>query len=134
MDNGHFALKSVVAFFCLAGALSFIEMALAVAQGNISLNFGVLVLFVGIGLLRHRRAWQIAALVCACLTAVASSAFGVFLLVSGQSIAYSGWGRAGTLPHSAGLAFAVLGLAVGLWQFWVLTRPRVKQLFQLAAA
>lgn len=132
MSNRHFALKAVAAAFCFVGALSVVDMALELARGYVSLNLGVLALFVGVGLFRHSHPWRVAAVVCACLTVVASLALGVALLVGGQPIVYTGWEKAGTLPFSAGVAFAVLGFAIGLWQLWVLTRPQVKQLFQPA--
>jgi len=134
VNNGHFALKAVAVVFCLFGALAAVDMALDVARGNISLNLGILGLFIGVGLLRYSRPWRVAALVCACLTAVASSVLGVAALISEQPIVYSGWGQTGTLPSFVGPAIAAVGLAIALWQLWVLTRPQVRQLFQLANA
>ena len=132
MHNGHLALRAVAIVFFLIGSLSAIDMAIDLARGHISLNFGVLAFLVGVGLLRHRAAWRVVALVCACLSVVASLVLGAALLVGDRPIVYSGWGHAGALPASTGLVFALLALAVGIWQLWVLTRPRVRQLFQPA--
>ena len=134
MGNGYFALKAVAVVFFLVGALSAVDMAFDLARGNISLNLGVLGFFVGAGLLRHSRPWRVVALVLACLAIAASLVLGIVMLVSDQPIVYSGWGQAGTLPSAAGLPFAAIVLAVGLWQLWVLTRPRIRRLFQPAHA
>lgn len=132
MGNERSALWGVAAVFFLVGVLSLTDMVFGLVRGNLSINLGVLGFFVGAGLLRHSRPWWIAALVCAGLTSVASLLLAVAVLASSGPIAYSGGGHEGTLPAAAAVGLGVLGVALGLWQLRVLTRPSVKQRFQTA--
>lgn len=126
------SLKIVSTTFVLAGALAAIEMLSSVTGGLISINFGVLGIPVGIGLLRHSQLWRVCGLVLACLGALCGLVLGIALFATGQPISYSGFGQTGTLPALAAVAFALVLLLVSVWQYRVLTRPHIKQLFNVA--
>jgi hypothetical protein len=54
----------------------------------------------------------------------------VMLLATDQPLRYTILGRdMGEAPKAAGVVAVVVGFALTLWQYWVLTRPRVRQLF-----
>jgi len=48
------ALKIVAALFVLSGVLAAVEVLVLLARGHVSLNLGILCIFVGYGLLRLR--------------------------------------------------------------------------------
>ncbi len=57
------ALKIVAVLFILGGISTAIEIVLSLMMGHININFGLLGIFIGIGLLRRSNGWRACALV-----------------------------------------------------------------------
>ena len=128
------ALKVVAVLFILGGLSSAIDVLIRLTQGSLFLNFGVLGLFIGPGLLRYSRGWRTCALVFLWLGMVGFPLAAVLVLATDQPLRYTVFGQQmGEAPKGAGVAVAALGFALALWQYWVLTRPRVRQLFGVSA-
>jgi hypothetical protein len=124
------SLKVVAALFILGGLSSAIDVLIRLTQGSLFLNLGVLGLFIGIGLLRYSRGWRTCALVFLWLAMIGLPLAAVLLLATDQPLRYTILGRdMGEAPKAAGVVAVVVGFALTLWQYWVLTRPRVRQLF-----
>ena len=126
------ALKIVAWLFIIGGILAVIEVVVALTQNRISINFGVLGLFIGPGLLRLRRGWRTCALVFLWIGLIIFPI--IFLLgLSGTIPAYFGvfgiklaripswWVSVGTIPF----------FLLVFWEYRVLTRPDVRSLFGL---
>lgn len=129
------SLNVVAGLFIISGIFAVIEMAVALTQNRISINFGVLCLFIGPGLLKLRRGWRTCALVYIWIGLVAFPI--IFLL-----------GLSGTVPgyfHVFGIQLdripgwwvsigAIPLFLVALWKYKVLTRPDIKALFGLGSS
>lgn len=107
-------LKAVAWVFIAFGILAGIEIVMAMADSRISINFGVLGIPVGIGILRLSPGWRICGLVLLWLTMILCGIVGLMSLFGGALLA--------TL-----LALAFFALA--RWQYGVLTRDNVRRLF-----
>jgi hypothetical protein len=124
------SLKVVAGLFFLFGLGSAVEVLIRLAQGSIYLNIGVLGLFIGAGLLRYDRGWRTCALVFLWLGMIGFPLAAVLLLATPLPLSFTLFGQQmGEAPKGAGVAVAALGFALALWQYWVLTRPRVRRLF-----
>lgn len=126
------ALKIVAWLFIIGGICAVIEVVVALTQNRISINFGVLGLFIGPGLLKLRRGWRTCALVFLWIGLIAFPI--IFLLgLSGTIPAYfevfgiklaripSWWVSVGSIPF----------FLLVFWEYRVLTRPGVRALFGL---
>lgn len=128
------SLKVVAVLFFLVGLFSAIDVLIRLTQGSLFLNLGVLGLFIGVGLMRYSRGWRTCALVFLWLAMIGFPLIGVAMLVVDQPPEYTVSGRKmGEAPKAAGVAVAVVGFALALWQYWVLTRPPVRRLFGITA-
>jgi len=130
--NAPTALKIVAVLFIIGGVLAVIEILVALTHGRININFGVLGLFIGPGLLKFSRGWRTCGLV---FLWIALVGFPIIFLI----------GLTGTVPAH----FTVFGMrmaripswlvsvgvipffALVLWQYRVLTRPYIRRLFGL---
>jgi serine/threonine protein kinase len=128
------SLIVVAGLFMLTGCSAAWDIGSGFHKHIYSLNFGLLCLSVGIGLLRLRRGWRVAALIMiglpfilgACLGIVAL--FGHFTFVShAKFLGYelTGLSRLAAMIVACTLISILLG-----WMSWVLTRSDVKALFQ----
>ncbi|MHC4476397.1 MAG: hypothetical protein ACYTEL_12165 [Planctomycetota bacterium] len=126
------SLNVVAGLFIIGGIFAVIEMVIALTQNRISINFGVLGLFIGPGLLKLRPGWRTCALVFIWIGLVALPI--IFLLgLSGMGPGYFNvfgvplaripgwWVSIGVIPF----------FLVVLWEYKVLTRPDIKALFGL---
>jgi len=128
------SLKIVAALFFLSGLLSAIDVLIRLTQGSLFLNLGVLGLLIGPGLMRYSRGWRTCALVFLWIAMIGLPPVAVAMLVADRSLEYTAFGRPmGEAPKAAGVAAAVGGFALALWQYWVLTRPPVRRLFGVPA-
>jgi|HigsolmetaAR202D_1030399.scaffolds.fasta_scaffold28476_1 hypothetical protein len=107
-------LKAVAWVFIAFGILAGIEIVMAMADSRISINFGVLGIPVGIGILRLSPGWRTCGLVLLWLTMILCGVVGLMSLFGGL------------LPATL-LVLAFFALA--LWQYRVLTRDNVRRLF-----
>lgn len=123
------SLKIVAVLFILGGITSIIDVIVALSQGALNLNFGVLGLFVGIGLLRFSRGWRTCALV---LLWISVPLIALFFLFGAEAVNYTiFWQNMGQGSRAIAVALAAVVFAVVLWQYRVLTRPDIRKLFGL---
>jgi hypothetical protein len=128
-------LQVVALLFFLSGVLAVLEIWLSLMRGNISINFGVLGIFIGWGLLRFRRGWRTCALFFIWLALILLPLFGFFVLAGARPLDLKILGqRMGYASPMFGLAFTGVLFLFALWQYRVLTRPGVAQLFDDHAA
>ncbi len=126
------ALKVVAVLFIVGGVLAVVEVIVAFAHGRISINFGVLGLFIGPGLLALSQGWRTCAVVLLWIAMIVIPLVALFMLIApgpadlrvlGQSVR--------RVPKPVALAFAAFGFWLAWWQYRVLTRPAVRALFGL---
>src|SRR5688572_11216849 len=123
-ESAPVTVKVVAALFILTGLSSALDVLIRLTQGSLFLNFGVLGLFIGIGLLRRSRGWRTCALVFLWIAMIGLPLAAVLLLATDQPLHYTLFSREmGEAPKSAGVAVAAVAFALTLWQYWVLTRP-----------
>lgn len=124
------ALRVVAVVSIIAGVGCAIELVGSFMQGRVSLNFGVLGIPIGIGLLRLRRGWRTLGLVDLWIGLIGLPVFVLFAL-PGQGIPT--WQLFGvTVSRASHGALAAFGVALWLlhcWAYHVLTRPDVRRLF-----
>ena len=126
------ALKIVAALFVIGGILAVIEVVVSLMRNRLSLNFGVLGLFIGVGLLRLRRGWRTCAVVFLWFGLILLPI--VFLLgLLGVIPAYLQiFGvRVARVPGWTVSAAAIPFFLLVLWQYRVLVRPDIRSLFGL---
>ena len=132
------SLKVVAGLFILGGLAACIEMLLAPLSGRLSINTGVIALFIGWGLLRLKPVWRTWTLVVSGLCMIAMALAVLFILNFGGPLDFTvfGW-KYGSLPRSTMVALfvalCVAYFALGAWQLWVLTRPPIAALFRRPA-
>jgi hypothetical protein len=128
------SLKIVAALFIVGGVSSIIDVIIRLTQGTIFLNFGVLGLFIGIGLLRFSRGWRTCALVFLWIALIGLPLVALALLCFEGPVDYTLFGqKVGEAPRVVGVTLAAGMFAIALWQYWVLTRPDIRKLFGISA-
>jgi len=126
------SLKIVAALFVLGGISSIIEVIMSLTQGTLNLNFGVLGLFIGIGLLRLSRLWRTCALVFLWITMIGIPIIAIIFMTASGPLDFTLFGqKVGQAPKGLGIVLAVVVFALAVWQYWVLTRPEVRRLFRV---
>ena len=126
------SLKVVAVLFILGGISSIIEVALDLTQGHINLNFGVLGLFIGLGLLRLSPGWRTCALVFTWLGLLFAPIVALVMFNHAGPLDLKFFGqKIGTAGIEFGLLICVALFLYSLWQYRVLTRRDVKLLFRL---
>jgi hypothetical protein len=129
------SLKVVAVLFIVGGIISVIEIIMSLLNGQISINFGPLSIFVGAGLLRLSPTWRTWALVFTWFALVVAPLFGLFVLINPGPLYFTLFGQKLSLvPMAAGLMTALVFFLIALWQYRVLTRPDVRALFRLSSA
>jgi len=126
------SLKAVAIIFIFAGILAVIEVLVALAHGGININFGVLGLFIGPGLLALRSGCRAGALVLLRLAMVVIPISLALMLFHSGPVDFRLLGqKIGHASKGLGFAFAVVAFFLALWQYRVLTRPDIRRLFGL---
>jgi hypothetical protein len=126
------ALKTMAVLFILGGIWAAIEVLVALTHSRISLNFGVLGIFVGIGLLNLRPGWRTCGLVFLWIEFILIPVTAVLVLSYGRAINFELFGTTlGRVPKEFALGIGALLFLLTLWQYRVLTRPDVRRLFGL---
>lgn len=118
------SLTAVAVIFIVFGAL---------VHGNIDLDFGVLGLFVGPGLLRLSRGWRTCGLVLNWFPLIGLPIIAVLLLFDGQAMHARLFGATVAVDAVRGFALIIIAafFALSLWVYHVLTRRDVRRLFGL---
>ncbi len=126
------SLSVVAILFIIGGISSVLEVGFALTQNRISINFGVLGLFIGPGLLALKPGWRTCALVFVWIGLIGVPLVALFMLGSSQPVNFAVLGqKLGQVSKQVGLTVAVLLFLLALWEYWVLTRPDVRALFGL---
>ena len=120
-------LRLVAYLYLLGGIAAIVHMVVAWLRGHPLLNFAVVFLPVGWGLLRLRRGWRRRAVVMTVVMPLVGLAMSGYLyLMSGRAqVKWVGSGQG----QVVGIITGVLLLAVVIWQLRVLTSARTKALF-----
>jgi hypothetical protein len=129
------SLKVVAFLFILSGIFSLIEILVALTQSRLSINLGVLALFIGPGLLRLSRGWRTCALVFLWIAMIGIPIIAILFMAASGPLDFSLFGqKVGDTPKGLSVVLLALMFALEVWQYWVLTRPDVRRLFGLPGA
>jgi len=124
------SLVIVAVLFILGGVCAAIEVVLSLMHDHLNINFGVVGIFIGWGLLRRRRGWRTCALVFVWIAMIGVAIGFVLLAVAREPQDLEVFGRpAGHIPKEIALVVMVIIFIISLWQYCVLTRSDVKRLF-----
>ena len=124
------SLKVVAILFIIGGILSVIDCLGSFLHGHININFGVLGLFIGPGLLALRRGWRTCGLVFLWIAMIGVPLFTVLMLGHSGPLDFKVFGqKVGHASKELGLIFAIIMWALAVWQYRVLTRLDVRRLF-----
>jgi hypothetical protein len=127
------SLKVVAVLFILTGITSLIDVVVSLANGRIDIDFGVLGLFVGPGLLRLSQGWRTVGLVLLVISAIGVAIVALAFLTAPGPLDFSAFGvRVGQVSKELGLGLAVILFALVVWQLRVLTSEEVRDLFETA--
>lgn len=125
------SLRVVAYVTILFGISSAIEVIGDLFHGKLNFNFGVLQIPAGFGLLRLSQGWRTFVLVCLWLGFIVSG-IAILMLAAGQPFTFKvlprplqGYGR------ELALTYCVAWLCYMIWEYRVLTNPRIKRLFGL---
>ncbi len=128
------SLKVVAGLFIVGGICSAIEVVVSLMHNHINVNFGVLGLFIGPGLLRLSRGWRTCALVFLWVVLLGAPIVGLLFIAHHGPLYLTLFGqRVGLASKELGAAVAGLVFALAMWQYRVLTRPDVRSLFGITA-
>jgi tRNA A-37 threonylcarbamoyl transferase component Bud32 len=130
------SLVAVGALFIVSGCLAAWGMGRDIRKDIANINFDVLALPVGIGLLRLRPWWRRAALVTIWIPPVLGAVVAGIAIFGGLAVRpyvkvqFMGSELVGGARYITGLLAGMLAVALFVWVWRVLTRPGVKALFQ----
>jgi hypothetical protein len=129
------SLKIVAFLFILSGIFSLIEVLVDLTQSHLSINLGVLALFIGPGLLRLSRGWRTCALVFLWIAMIGIPIVALIFMTASGLLDFNLFGqKVGDAPKGLGLVLLALMFALTVWQYRVLTRPDVRRLFGVPGA
>src|SRR5665213_572217 len=122
---------SVVSYlFLIASIVSVIEIVFSAARGAIHPNFYFLGLWIFTGLRRYSRGWRTCALVFIWVSLISLAVFiGIILFDGGVLWQRSSDHKLVELPLIWSLMIVVPFFVLELWQYRVLTRPDIRNLF-----
>lgn len=124
-----FPVRIVAWTYIVCGALSVLDVVVALIQGELNLNLGVLGIFIGRGLLKRRNGWRMLAVGLSRLAV----GCGGFILIAAITIAVMGKLTATVSPSLTSFAASVLALVAllvfSVWQYRILTRSDIVALF-----
>ena len=124
------SLRVVSFLFILGGVLSTIEVIGSLMLGNLNINFGVLALFIGPGLLRLSQGWRTCALVFLWIAIIAIPIIAILFMTTSGPLDVKLFGqKVGRAPKELGISLAGLMFLLAVWEYRVLTRPDVRRLF-----
>ena len=118
------ALKVVAILFIVWGVCAVIEVVLSLMRARISINFGVLGLFVGYGLLRLRPGWRTCGLVFLWIGMIGVPVVAFIMLSSSAPINFEVFGqKVGRASKEFALVMAVVMFVLCVWQYRVRRCP-----------
>lgn len=124
------SLRIVAILFILAGVHSVIQVIVDLIHSKVSINLGVLGLFIGPGLLALRPGWRTCALVFIWIAMIGIPISTVLMLSSSAPLTVSVFGqKLGHAPRELGIVAALAFFSLSVWQYRVLTEPSVRKLF-----
>jgi hypothetical protein len=129
------SLTVVAVLFIIGGVLAVLDIIASLTQHRIEFNFGVLGFFIGPGLLRLSRGWRTCALVFTWIGLIVTPIFLLALFDAPGPLFFTFLGTpAGTVPKMLWMVFIVSMFLLCLWQYRVLTREDVRELFSVSGA
>ena len=124
------SLTVVAVLFILGGISAVIEVLVSLAHSHININFGVLGLFIGPGLLALRRGWRTCALVFLWIAMIGIPIIAILMLGHSGPLDFKVFGqKVGYIPKELGFAIAFILFLLSFWEYRVLTRGDVRRLF-----
>ena len=124
------SLKIVAVLFIFGGVCAAIDVVASLMHSHISINFGVLGLFIGPGLLRFSRGWRTCALVFLWIGLIGVPIIALLFLAHQGPLDFRVFGqKVGHASKGLGLAAAGLAFVLALWQYRVLTRSDIRERF-----
>ena len=125
------SLKIVAWLFIISGVSAAIEIVVSLMNNHINLNFGVLGIFIGIGLFNLRDGWRICGLVFIWIAIILMPIVFLIMLFSSGPLDFSVFGqKVGHVGKGVIIIPGLLFYALILWERWVLSRSDIKGLFQ----
>lgn len=125
------SLKIVAFLFMIEGLYSVITVVVAFMHGLILINLGVLGLLIGPGLLRCSNGWRICAFAYI-LFSLVSTLIIALILMANVPHDYNALGQyVVRTAQEYGLPMAAVVFLLSLWQLFVLTRPKIRMLFEI---
>jgi hypothetical protein len=129
------SLISVATLFILAGCSAAFVVLEAFLQGTLLFHIGLLWLFIGSGLLALDSRWRTCALVTIWMVLIGVPIYAAFKLSGSGSWYYYVCGQQiGDGSKGIGLAMAISIFLLSLWQYRVLTRRSIRNLFESQTA
>jgi hypothetical protein len=124
------ALKIVAVLFILGGFSAAIEVIASLMNNRININFGVLGIFIGIGLFRLSQGWRTCALVFTWIGLIAAPIIGLLFIGHSGPLDFSVFGqKIGHASKELGVAMILVIFIYSIWQYRTLTRRDVRLLF-----
>jgi len=124
------SLKIVAAIFILSGVSSAIGVVLSLLKGSLNLDFGVLGIFIGLGLLRLQPLWLTIALLFTGLALIAIPVFTLISILGSEPVSLRVFGQeVGYSSRTVVLILAALYFALEVWKMRGLTCRDVTELF-----
>ena len=126
------SLRVVAYLTILFGIGSVVDFVVSIFQGKLSISLGVLQIPAGFGLLRLNRGWRTFVLICLWLGFIGSAIL-IYLLEFRRLTITGPLPRPLLLGYGREIALTsvVVWLCFMLWEYRVLTNPRIKRLFGL---
>ena len=122
------SLQIVAWLFIIGGICSAIDMIMSPFYGRISINFGVLTIFIGRGLLRFNPRSLSWAMFFTWLGLILTPIFAAIFLVTPGNLTLFGV-KVGQAPPGLGFVFCIVLFALVCWQYCVLTSHQIRKLF-----
>ena len=121
-------LKVVTWLFILSGICAAIEIVFLLLAGHININLGVLSIFVGRGLLRLNPRALTWAMFFTWLGLIFMPIFIAISFFKTANLSFLGL-PLGPAPSGLTFVMGIAAFALIYWQYTVLTRPKIRQLF-----
>ena len=134
------SLTVVAILFILSGISAAIEIVVSLIRNHLNLIFelllnlilGILMIFIGSGLIRLIRGWRTCALVFNWIAIIGLPIIALLIITVRAPLNFKIFGQVvGHPTKGLGLLMEGIQFAVVLWVNHVLTRPDVKELFQI---